>query len=156
MFAWSKSGSASAFARPVTTVRHFSSPIEGLSTLEKLKIKMTPWVWDRKHLTPGSLPTVAQRKPFRVELEPGKEYMWCTCGLSKTQPFCDMSHVKTLGDFKPLKFVWDGPKQTVSLCGCKLNKDESGARCDGSHRRIDFDDMSKYKPNFTRTKEWLS
>ena len=61
-----------------------------------------------------------------------------------------------MGDYKPLKFVWDGPKQTVGLCGCKLNKDESGPRCDGSHRKIDFDNMEQYEAQFTRSEEWLS
>ena len=68
-----------------------------------------------------------------------------------------MSHIKTMGEFKPLKFVWDGPKQTVNLCGCKLNREANGARCDGSHNRIEFDNLdTKYKPGFVRTEEWLS
>ena len=59
-----------------------------------------------------------------------------------------------MGDYKPLKFVWDGPRKTINLCGCKLNKEESGARCDGSHNKIDFDDLSKYEVGFNRTEEW--
>ena len=27
--------------------------------------------------------------PLNLEMEPGKEYKWCTCELSKNQPFCD-------------------------------------------------------------------
>ena len=27
--------------------------------------------------------------PSRVELEKGKTYSWCACGLSKKQPLCD-------------------------------------------------------------------
>ena len=52
-----------------------------------------------------------------MKLEPGKEYFWCACGLSKKQvilfflklkktkfikPLCDGSHVGT--KFKPLAF----------------------------------------------------
>ncbi len=37
-------------------------------------------------------PTVAQRFPYKVDLEKGKQYYWCTCGNSKNQPFCDGSH----------------------------------------------------------------
>nr|WP_240538596.1 CDGSH iron-sulfur domain-containing protein [Rhodoferax sp. PAMC 29310] len=25
-------------------------------------------------------------------MEQGKDYYWCACGLSKSQPFCDGSH----------------------------------------------------------------
>ena len=82
---------------------------------------MTPWTWDRKHLNPSKLPTVSQKFPFKAELIPGQEYLFCTCGQSKTQPFCDMSHIKTMGDYKPLKFIWDGSRKAVNLCGCKMN-----------------------------------
>jgi len=37
-------------------------------------------------------PTIAQRGPYPVELEAGKSYSWCACGLSANQPFCDGSH----------------------------------------------------------------
>lgn len=35
------------------------------------------------------LPVVAQAGPYKVTLEEGKRYSWCTCGLSEKQPFCD-------------------------------------------------------------------
>jgi CDGSH-type Zn-finger protein len=41
-------------------------------------------------------------KPVEVVLEAGKTYLWCQCGLSKNQPFCDNSHVGT--HFKPKVF----------------------------------------------------
>lgn len=34
-----------------------------------------------------------------------KNYFWCSCGMSKSQPFCDRSHAGT--EFKPLKFSLD-------------------------------------------------
>ena len=37
--------------------------------------------------------------PVTLDLLP-KTYLWCTCGMSKNQPFCDGSHAKT--EFKPL------------------------------------------------------
>ena len=40
--------------------------------------------------------------PFRVTLEAGRMYKYCTCGRSKTQPWCDGSHAGT--KFMP-KFV---------------------------------------------------
>jgi len=36
-----------------------------------------------------------QNGPYRVELEEGKSYFWCACGLSAKQPFCDGSHKST-------------------------------------------------------------
>ncbi len=29
--------------------------------------------------------------PIKVAVEAGKTYYWCTCGMSKNQPFCDGS-----------------------------------------------------------------
>ncbi len=44
---------------------------------------------------------IARACPARMTLERGKDYLYCTCGLSKYQPFCDGTHKDT--DFKPLK-----------------------------------------------------
>jgi CDGSH iron-sulfur domain-containing protein 3 len=42
-----------------------------------------------------SVPTIAQKGPYPVQVEAGKSYYWCSCGLSKSQPFCDGSHAGT-------------------------------------------------------------
>lgn len=34
-----------------------------------------------------------------------KNYYWCSCGMSRDQPFCDSSHKGTL--FEPIKFSLD-------------------------------------------------
>lgn len=39
-------------------------------------------------------PIPAQKAPYKTVLEAGKEYRWCACGRSKTQPFCDGTHKK--------------------------------------------------------------
>ena len=71
----------------------------------------------------------------RVKLEVGKEYHYCSCGLSKEQPFCDGSHQGT--QFKPITFT---ATQTINfLCLCRRSKDQP--YCDKSHykyKNIDF------------------
>ncbi len=74
---------------------------------------------------------VAQKAPYVVDLVPGT-YWWCTCGHSKTQPFCDGTH-KTLSGFAPIKLELTAASQ-VYLCGCKHSANK--LLCDGSHKRL--------------------
>ncbi len=76
-------------------------------------------------------PTIAQKEPYAVELEEGKKYAWCACGLSAKQPFCDGKHTK-LG-MSPVVFTADH-SGTAYLCGCKHTK--SQPFCDGSHSKL--------------------
>lgn len=78
-----------------------------------------------------SKPEIAAKTPFAVEVEKGKDYYWCACGLSKSQPFCDGSHKGT--DFTPTKFTAEESK-AVYFCGCKQSK--NGALCDGTHKEL--------------------
>lgn len=74
---------------------------------------------------------VAQTGPYQVELEAGKAYLFCRCGRSTTQPFCDGSHEGT--GHEPLEFTV--PHTGVfNLCGCKATDDEP--YCDGSHNML--------------------
>ncbi len=66
--------------------------------------------------------------PVQVDLEEGKTYKWCSCGRSKTQPFCDESHTGT--DHEPYTFV-ASKTETVILCGCQATDDPP--YCDGTH-----------------------
>ena len=76
-------------------------------------------------------PTIAQKAPYEVELEAGKTYHWCACGLSKKQPFCDGSHKGTGITPKAFTAPTSG---TAWLCGCKHTKD--APYCDGTHETL--------------------
>jgi len=76
-------------------------------------------------------PMMAQRGPYRVEVVAGKDYWWCACGHSKTQPFCDGSHKTT--PFTPMAHKATESK-ALYFCGCK----QSGQKplCDGTHSKL--------------------
>ena len=65
--------------------------------------------------------------PFIKELEAGT-YYWCTCGKTKTSPFCDGCHKGSSA--LPLEFTLAEKKQ-VALCNCGRTK--TPPYCDGSH-----------------------
>ena len=73
-------------------------------------------------------PVIAQKGPYEVEVEAGRKYLWCKCGKSASQPFCDNAHKGS--PFKPVLFTAE-KTETVYLCGCKRTKDQPF--CDGSH-----------------------
>ena len=77
-----------------------------------------------------STPEIAAKTPFAIEVEKGKDYYWCSCGKSKSQPFCDGSHKDSA--FNPVKYSAEESK-TVYFCGCKRAE---GPLCDGSHASL--------------------
>lgn len=77
------------------------------------------------------LPKIASTSPAGVDLEQGKDYFFCTCGLSDKQPFCDGSH-KGSG-LKSQKFTAEKTGKAW-LCQCKQSK--KFPFCDGAHKEI--------------------
>lgn len=75
---------------------------------------------------------VAENKPCLVSLEEGKKYAWCTCKLSKSQPFCDGAHKGT--EHRPMVFKAE-KTEDVLLCACKAT--QSGPYCDGAHNNLE-------------------
>ena len=74
---------------------------------------------------------IAQKKPYPVDVEAGKTYFWCACGLSKKQPLCDGSHKTT--DFTPV--AWKAEEDGKAFfCGCKATQNQP--MCDGSHGNL--------------------
>ena len=76
-------------------------------------------------------PEIAAKAPFVVDVEKGKDYWWCACGRSKSQPFCDGSHKGT--EFTPMKYTADETR-TAYFCACKQTK--NAPFCDGTHKSL--------------------
>ena len=76
-------------------------------------------------------PKIYAKQPIPVELEEGKTYAWCACGLSDNQPWCNGSHQGT--SLAPKVFVAEESK-TAYMCQCKSSSNPGF--CDGSHNKL--------------------
>jgi CDGSH-type Zn-finger protein/mannose-6-phosphate isomerase-like protein (cupin superfamily) len=77
-------------------------------------------------------PVTAGTMPSYQELVAGRRYMWCRCGRSKTQPFCDGSHAGT--GFQPVAYVAKSDKEEALFCMCK--RTGTPPFCDGTHANL--------------------
>lgn len=80
----------------------------------------------------GITPRIARHKAYYTELEQGRAYLWCRCGRSRSQPYCDGSHQGT--GFLPVRHVAAAKGEEVLFCGCKHTK--TPPFCDGSHNNL--------------------
>ena len=76
---------------------------------------------------------IVQKKPYVIEVEKGKSYYWCQCGLSNKQPFCDGSHKVT--NLKPVHYKATENKK-IYFCGCKQTSKQPF--CDGTHNKLKY------------------
>src|SRR3984885_7885780 len=90
------------------------------------------WRFERNSMSyAANSPVIAHRKGCFYEVKAGKRYLWCACGRSKTQPFCDGSHVGT--GFLPVAFKAERDEDVI-FCGCKHTG--TGPFCDGTHSNL--------------------
>lgn len=80
----------------------------------------------------NSLPRVDCIDPALLPLEAGQTYLWCRCGRSRRQPFCDGSHAGS--GLEPLAFV-PARSQIFWLCNCKYTRQPPF--CDAAHNRLE-------------------
>ncbi|MBD3670552.1 MAG: CDGSH iron-sulfur domain-containing protein [Gammaproteobacteria bacterium] len=86
-------------------------------------------------------PIIADNQPIKVCLNKGQEYHFCTCGRSKSQPFCDGSHVGT--SFTPKVIATEEDREEY-LCVCKHSNNLP--YCDGTHQTFSDEEVGKEGP----------
>jgi CDGSH-type Zn-finger protein/quercetin dioxygenase-like cupin family protein len=84
-----------------------------------------------RNVPPMPTPVIASPKGYYFEAKAGQRYLWCSCGRSASQPFCDGSHAGT--EFKPVLFVAQKDEDVI-FCGCKHTC--TAPFCDGAHNNL--------------------
>ena len=56
-------------------------------------------------------PVIANHIGYCLEVKAGQRYLWCSCGRSAKQPFCDGSHKGT--EFLPVPFVAERDEDVI-------------------------------------------
>ncbi|EPY35924.1 CDGSH iron sulfur domain-containing protein 3 [Strigomonas culicis] len=94
--------------------------------------------WKTKR-DPSKVVQVPNKTPAFANVEKGKKYYWCSCGLSTNQPFCDGKH-KSYNEthstaLKPIEYTATETKK-VLFCRCKSTG--NAPLCDLSHVGVLF------------------
>jgi len=114
---------------------HIGIPLEGFPSVKRWHDAIAARPAVQKGIAiPDPYPpraVAAAKQPREVLLEAGKKYWWCSCGRSKTQPFCDGSHRGT--GFEP-RAIEPSESSKVWLCQCKASA--KAPLCDGMHNRL--------------------
>lgn len=90
---------------------------------------------------------IHNKRPFKYNCKAGRAYMWCSCGWSRTQPFCDGTHKnsKLKIENRPIRFECTETKD-YWFCQCKQTKNRPF--CDGSHNLENVKATNKVTINY--------
>lgn len=121
----SAAGSAAAAHAPASSA---PAPVShaGFSAVLDIEDLHSVTICGHRRARPPIVPFLC---PFRLHLEVGKTYRYCTCGRSEEQPWCDDSHLER--DPQPIEFTVSQEQTWHLLCGCKYSLKQPF--CDGSH-----------------------
>ncbi|GET92640.1 hypothetical protein, unknown function [Leishmania tarentolae] len=110
--------------------------------MQRCRVVAASWKTKVDPKNPRRIVHLPNRTPCMVTLEAGTKYYWCSCGLSKKQPFCDGAHraynEEHKTDLKPKMFTVDTSKKYL-LCRCKHT--DNSPFCDLSHVGVLFRTM---------------
>lgn len=75
---------------------------------------------------------ITAQEPFEVKPQVKSVHI-CMCGLSKNQPFCDGSHMKTNNEDEKKVYVYSDSESRKEVCDCSSDKkcDCGSACCEG-------------------------
>ena len=75
--------------------------------------------------------------PIAYDVKGGKDYKWCGCGKSLSQPLCDRDDCCEFVMYHAVL------TETVNFCNCKTTQDPP--LCDGSHGKLLLEYLKKQK-----------